>query len=521
MKLVEKHVIDRYNRLYKDVDNLCFLAKNLYNVGLYTIRQSFFDTGEFLDYSSLQKILQDANQIDYYALPTKVSQQILRTLCNNFKSFFKAQEEYKKNPKKFKAPPKIPKYKHKTKGRSIVIYPIDAICAPLLKENKVKLSLSKIIINSAQKNIQQVRIVPRYGVYKIEIVYEKSPFLFSTGDINKDFITQLRQESTVLLHLRGKLPKNLRERILKLDLNKEPSLALKEAIARKFNSLLKSNLYSKEGFLDVNLSQITQNLLKQKPQAEDLICLNRLLLEDAFGKQIEKCQRPYPNLDKNNIAGVDIGVNNLAAITSNLKDFPPVLINGRPLKSANQFFNKQRAKFMSFIGDKGTSRRIQKLTHKRNCIIENYLHQSSRYIINLLLKHNIGTLVIGKNDGWKQNINIGRKNNQKFVSIPHSTFVHQLKYKAEILGIDVLIHEESYTSKCSFLDSEPICKHKKYLGRRIKRGLFRSQNRTLINADVNGSANIIRKVIPNAFANGIEGIVVCPERVTPLKVKIR
>ncbi|WP_372365040.1 IS200/IS605 family accessory protein TnpB-related protein [Candidatus Uabimicrobium sp. HlEnr_7] len=133
----------------------------------------------------------------------------------------------------------------------------------------------------------------------------------------------------------------------------------------------------------------------------------------------------------------------------------------------------------------------------------------------MLVEKSIGTLVIGKNDDWKQQINIGKRNNQNFVSIPHSQFVNQLTYKAQLAGIEVLIQEESYTSKCSFLDSEPIKKHQNYLGRRVKRGLFRPKQNILFNADINGAANIIRKAIPNAFANGIEGIVVFPKRITP------
>ncbi len=127
--------------------------------------------------------------------------------------------------------------------------------------------------------------------------------------------------------------------------------------------------------------------------------------------------------------------------------------------------------------------------------------------------------MIGKNHSWKQEINIGKRNNQKFVSIPHTRFIEMLAYKAELSGIKVAITSESYTSKCSFLDREPICKHEKYKGRRIKRGLFRASDGRLINADVNGSLNIIRKAFGNeAFASdSIQGVVVSPVRVTPYK----
>ncbi len=227
-------------------------------------------------------------------------------------------------------------------------------------------------------------------------------------------------------------------------------------------------------------------------------------------------------LDKSNIAGIDVGLDNLAAVTSNRTGFIPLLINGRPLKSINSYYNQKKAKLQSSLHPtQKTSRRILSLTHKRNCKIDTYLHHASKVVIDGLARANIGTLVIGKNENWKQEIQLGRVNNQNFVSIPHARFIDQLKYKAQLVGIDVLLTEENYTSKCSFLDSEPIGKHEVYQGDRIKRGLFRSANGTLMNADINGSLNIIRKAFPNAFsADGIQGVVVRPVRVTPYKVAI-
>lgn len=144
---------------------------------------------------------------------------------------------------------------------------------------------------------------------------------------------------------------------------------------------------------------------------------------------------------------------------------------------------------------------------------------ASADIIKMLVQHGIGTLVIGKNDGWKQDINIGKQNNQNFVSIPHARFIQQLEYKAALAGIAVVITEESYTSKASFLDGDEIPVHgktdtkPKFSGRRVKRGLYKSKNGTLINADINGSANILRKAFPKAFGEGIEGFVVNPVRI--------
>lgn len=225
------------------------------------------------------------------------------------------------------------------------------------------------------------------------------------------------------------------------------------------------------------------------------------------------------NLDYDSIAGIDIGLNNLATLASNQLRFIPVLVNGRPLKSINAYYNKKRAVFQARLkGEQKTCRKIQQLTHKRNCKIDNYLHHASRFIINHLVANRIGTLVIGKNDCWKQEINLSKRHNQNFVSIPHARFIEMLTYKAQLVGIKVIVTEESYTSKCSVLDNEPIRKHDKYKGRRIFRGLFCAGDGTLINADVNGSANIVRKVFPNAFAQGIQGVVVRPVRVTPYKV---
>ncbi|TAE59684.1 MAG: transposase [Nostocales cyanobacterium] len=229
-------------------------------------------------------------------------------------------------------------------------------------------------------------------------------------------------------------------------------------------------------------------------------------------------------LNPNSMAGIDIGLDNLAALTANLAGFKPVLINGKPLKSINRHYNKVKAKLQSQLkGNAHTSHRINALTCKRNNQIDNYLHNASRWIINYLVKAGIGTLVIGKNEQWKQEINLGKTTNQNFVSIPHARFIEQLKYKAELVGITVLINEESYTSAASFLDLDPIPVYKKgetynFSGKRIQRAWYKSQDGKLIHADVNASLNIARKVVPAAFSLGIEGIAVYPFRVTPGKV---
>jgi putative transposase len=216
-------------------------------------------------------------------------------------------------------------------------------------------------------------------------------------------------------------------------------------------------------------------------------------------------------VDTSLYAAIDIGLNNLATLTSNKRGFVPRIVNGRPLKSVNQYYNKRRAELQSKLpGQRHTSRRLDRLTNKRTRKIDHSLHTASRRLVDLLVAEGIGTLVIGKNVNWKQKANMGKRNNQNFVSIPHARFIDMLTYKCRLVGIAVMVTEESYTSKCSFLDMEPIGKHETYLGKRIRRGMFRSAGGYRYNADVNGSYNILRKVAPDAFAQGSRGCVVHP-----------
>ncbi|WP_246844216.1 transposase, partial [Hydrocoleum sp. CS-953] len=225
------------------------------------------------------------------------------------------------------------------------------------------------------------------------------------------------------------------------------------------------------------------------------------------------------DLSESHVASVDLGVNNLATVTSNKKGFQPLIINGRPVKSINQFYNKKKGKLQSELKKTKSSNRIKRLSTKRNLKIDDYLHKTSRYIINHLIENQIGVLVIGNNPNWKQGINLGQKNNQNFVQIPFFKLIEQLKYKAKLVGIKVIINEESYTSIASFLDWDNLPVYQKgvkyrFSGKRVKRGLYQASNGVKYNADVNGSLNILRKVVPNAFSNGIEGVVVHPVKVT-------
>ncbi|MFB2917152.1 MULTISPECIES: RNA-guided endonuclease InsQ/TnpB family protein [Aerosakkonema] len=408
MRLVERHIIKIGHKFYKEIDDLAWRSKNLYNYANYLVRQSFICENKYLNNAAVFHLVK--HHESYTALPRKVSNQVLMVLHRNWKSFFEAQKAYKQNPSRFQGRPKLPKYKDKGKGRNLVIYEQGAISKPLLKKGVIKLSQTEISLTTKANDVKEVRLIPQCGQYVIEVVYSQ----------------------------------------------------------------------------DINPQQLNPNW----------------------------------------VAGIDIGLDNLAALTSNKQGFKPVLVNGRPLKSINQQYNKTKARLQSHLMDNAkTSRRIQALTCQRNNRIDNYLHNASRWIIDYLVSVGIGTLVIGKNDQWKQKINLGATTNQNFVSIPHARFIEQLKYKAELVGLAILINEESYTSASSFLDLDPIpvyqegVKHS-FNGRRIERAWYKSANGKLIHADINASLNIIRKVVPAAFSLGIEGIAVCPSRITPGKVAI-
>lgn len=214
-------------------------------------------------------------------------------------------------------------------------------------------------------------------------------------------------------------------------------------------------------------------------------------------------------------AAIDLGVSNFSTVTSNVKGFQPFIVDGRYIKSVNRYYNKEVSHCKSILDcrnkGKKVSNRIYRLTEKRNNRMSDFVHKASRMIVNQLVFNDIHTLVVGYNQGWKQDINIGRKNNQSFAQIPFERFLRLLDYKCRMEGIKLLTVNEGYTSKCSFLDGEDICRHDTYAGRRVKRGLFKSADGALINADVNGSYNILRKCMPNAFdADGVAGVLVHP-----------
>src|SRR4028118_471049 len=281
----------------------------------------------------------------------------------------------------------------------------------------------------------------------------------------------------------------------------------------------------KKGIIKLSATEI---LIKTKVNP-DHICQVRLVPKcDSYVIEVIYDKSEPTVSDDKFVASIDLGLDNLVALTSNQPGFTPLLINGRPLKSINQFYNKRKARLQTQLkGSRKSSPRIQRLTRCRHQQIDNYLHHTSRLIVDLLIAQQIGTLVIGKNAQWKTEIALGKPTNQNFVSIPHARLIEMLEYKARLVGIKVIVQEESYTSRSNFLGLDPIPVYGKtekepmFTGKRIKRGLYKTSTGQLINSDVNASYNILRKAIPNAFSNGIESCVVQPRRVNPLKVKVK
>ena len=201
------------------------------------------------------------------------------------------------------------------------------------------------------------------------------------------------------------------------------------------------------------------------------------------------------------VASIDLGLNNLATVVTNDGD-NPILISGKKLKSINQYYNKMTSKKKSLLPyNVFTSKSLDRLWLKRNNKISYEIHKVTKFLANYFDERDVSKVIIGNNSGWKNGINLGRRNNQNFVNIPYAKFINQLTYKCQLLGITVITREESYTSKASFLDYDEIPNYNdeikpKFSGRRIKRGLYRSTIRK-INADVNGAYNIMIKENPN------------------------
>ncbi|OZU89375.1 transposase [Virgibacillus indicus] len=351
----------------------------------------------YVSYHFLDALFKSMAQHDYRSLPAQSSQGIMKNVFQNWRSFYSSLREYKSNPTKFKARPKIPGY-CRLKVKEISFSNQDCV----IKENKFlkfpktkeKLNIGKL--GCTEGKLKQIRVIPKYGHYVVELIF------------------QVHSEST-----------------------------MKES--------------------------------------------------------------------KNRFMSVDLGIDNLAAIVTNTGR-RPVLVKGKHIKSINQQYNQLKARYTGILrqGKRAneipfTSKRLEKINNKRWNKIKDLFHKVSHQMIKIALEEDIDTIIIGRNKDWKQHANMGKRNNQSFSTIPHSLLIKMITYKAQEHGIHVMLTEEAYTSQASFLDQDEIpvydnnTKRNLFSGKRIKRGLYRSKDGQIIHADVNGAANIMRKVFKDAF----------------------
>lgn len=403
---VEKHLIKQNNPFYSMFCDFTHKSKNLYNHANYLVRNEFVKNDKWLRYGDMDKLLKtDTEFNDYRQMPTAQSaQQILRLLEKDWKSFFVAIKDWSKHKDKYLGRPKLPRYKSKD-GKHILILTNqnvklkgNILCFPKTF-NGFTLKPRFVVLENF-KSFQQVRIIPRYRYFVVELVY---------------------------------------------------NIAVPDAVM------------------------------------------------DDNGKYLS----------------IDIGVDNLATITNNIGK-TPVVINGKGLKSMNQYYNKMISHYRKVakrMNDSDFTNRMATLTRRRNYKIDDYMHKASRYVIEYAVSMGTNTIVIGNNKEWKQNSKLSKPVNQSFVGIPHKRFIEMIQYKAQNIGLNVVLQEESYTSGTSFLDKEKPIRANYNKSRRVSRGLFVSNKGVKINADVNGAYQILVKAFPNAFTEGIEGVVLHPVRV--------
>ena len=400
-------------RKNKNLEQMLQDVTSIYNKTLYYLRQSYFDglkSGEQIKLPSAKELYHLITETDEWKIAnidTYAKNTSYKLAMQNFFTYFKASNAYRKNPSKFQGKPKIPNY---------------------VKDRYIPIILDKTRLGKSKVTEKQFRI----------------------------------PKSNVVINF--------------------------------------SKRFEKKDIRNVSFNQ----------------CCGKIKVIISYDKKEEE---PITN---NSFIGIDIGIDNLASITSNDKNFS-YIIKGTPLKSMNQYYNKRKAQIQSELekcNKKKFSRKLERLTHKRNSKIKNYLHNASRKIINFCKSQNIGNIVVGKNKGWKQEVNIGKKNNQNFVSIPFNNFIQQLEYKGKMEGINVMVTEESYTSKTDHFINEPMKHLDERKGKRIRRGLFKSSIGKVLNADINGAIGIMRKVYAISDAQ-IMGLRDRGDVVSPLHLEIK
>lgn len=489
---IEKHLITKDNEVYDGLAGRCGLSNNVFNEGLYVMRQHYFlKTNQHytdvilpeiqkkcLSYNDVQKYLSEHSE-NYSNLSANAAQLTVRKLTNSFSSFYgllklKKSGEYEKEVN-------MPNYK-KSGGLFVVTYNKQALEGTYNKLNKIVLPKTNIELPIKVLHwdtMTQISLVPKYGAIEIHVCYRVPVY------------------------------------------TQEPEEKTEEKVEET----------------------IKETPIENKTDVDNVE-------ENSNTEETEKVK---------NVMGIDLGVDNLATCVSNV--FRSFIIDGHPIKNINHFYNKIRAEEYSKLDNQinkktwkeinsikyskelseeekksklyflykkiiRTTNRLEQVSLRRRNFINDYFHKASSYIVNQAVKYKIQTIFIGLNKQWKQETNMGKVNNQNFVSIPHSTLIEMIKYKAKRHNIEVVVIEESYTSKASFLNNDEIYTYGQepaemnFSGYRAKRGLYKIKGcKTIINADVNGAFNIMRKglnVNSDVLKPRVNGYVFCPEKVTLL-----
>jgi len=395
------------------LSRLCHQAKNLYNRANFLVKTSLKQDNKLLFYYDLNTPLKQEEC--YKVLPAHTAQHTLKFLCRNWKGYFAAIKEWKKNPKQFFAMPRPPNYKAKD-GEVVAIFTNQQariVNGWLVLPKKVGFYYKTRL--TSQTKLREVRIVPRRVGYTIELVYQKT------------------------------LPKKTKKRA-----------------TRK--------------------------------------------------------------------GAVDLGMVNLVTFVDNLGSQPIVIKDtGKGIKSSTQYYLKKQTQLREqYVQQQKKQLKVKnrlsygpayyRLREKWRKKLKDAIHKLTSYLVNLWVERSLHEVIIGYNKNWKQQVHFWKKVNQMFVAIPYMRIIDILMYKAAEKGIEVELVPEEYTSKCSFLDNELPEERKKYAGRRITRGLFKSAHGHLINADVNAAYNILvksdPKVLPKRSVNGVGGYVMYPLRVS-------
>lgn len=390
MYKTENIILKENDAQYKAIMSYCILSKNLYNKALSEKMHYYKNDGFNISKFDHVKKMRKDNDVDFYALPSKIAAGTVHQLHNDFNSFFQ-----------------------------------------LLKSRNKSNINKKISMPAEKKNY--------------------APLYIEKQCINKT----IKIDETLFEHTICKQSWNIK-------------------IISRIENINHVIILPFENYIRINL--------------------------------IYKVEESIVRKNNNYYASIDLGVNNLVAFVNN-KNQESFIYKGGHIKSINRYYNKEIKKMKTKLNIQNltTSKSMNRLNFKRKEKISWFLHNISKHIVNYLVENDINTLIIGYNKAWKQNVNIGSKNNQNFHYIPYHILLKQLEYKCKNAGINFITTEESYTSKASAIDKDDMNFNTMFGGKRINRGIYQSKEGIIINADINAAINIMRKVVPDeqVFAQGI------------------